>query len=240
MSTKHVLALVAVFGMVGTGSARASLIWDGDASRGTGVFKLIGSNCGGSGSVTAASDSVHGRVWRYNKPKGLDRCESHGIKVNGSNYTFQNGSTYFIGWRSRLSSTVNNNANFQWKVFPSPGPAGLNWPLALKMVNGRATILNRKATNDVSTIWSTPVSANTWNQYILSVKLSKVRDGGYVELWFNGVKQTFSNGTQRWACQLFDDRTHVCPKWGVYGASGNAVINYVDGLKIGTTFGDVD
>ena len=229
-------ALVAAFGVT---SAEATLIWDGDASKGTGVFKLIGSNCASPGSVTRASDATHGNVWRYYKPSGLDRCESHGIKVNGSNYTFQNGSTYFLGWRSKLSSTVDNNANFQWKVFPSPGPASLNWPLALKMVGGRATLLNRKAENEVYTIWQSSTSANTWYHYIFEVRLSSSRDGGYVRLWRNGVRQTFSNGSQTWACRLYDVE-HVCPKWGVYGASGNTVTNYVDGLKIGTTYGDVD
>jgi hypothetical protein len=223
--------------------AQASLIWDGDASRGTGIFKLIGSNCSSPGSVTAANDTTHGTVWRYNKPSGSDRCESHGIKVNGNNYTFQNGSTYYLGWRYRLSSTVDNNAQFQWKVFPAPGPAGLNWPLALKVVNGRAVMLNRKGIRtdgsyEVYEIWSAPIVANTWYHMVLAVKLSNMRDGGYVEIWLNGVQQTLLGGTTRWACRLYDN-DHVCPKWGVYGASGDTVINYVDGLRIGTTFADV-
>ena len=223
----------------GPRAAEATLIWDGDASRGTGVFKLIGSNCGSGGSVTAVNDSTQGRVWRYYKPDGSDRCESHGIRVGGSNYTFANNATYFLGWRSKLSSTVDNNANFQWKVFPSPGPAGLNWPLALKIVNKRAVLLNRKGTNQVYEIWSAATSANTWYHYIFEVRTSRTRDGGYVRVWRNGVRQTFSGGSQTWACQLHDVE-HVCPKWGVYGASGDAVTNYVDGLKVGTTYGDVD
>jgi len=240
MPTKYRVAALAAVALAALGgTARASLIWDGSASRGTGVFKLIGSNCSSPGRVTAVNDSTWGRVWRYRKPSGRDRCESHGIKVGGSNYTFRNGSTFYLGWRSKLSSTVNNNANFQWKVFPAPGPAGLNWPLVLKMVNGRVTMLNRKATDEVYTIWSRPLSANAWNHYVLAIRTSSVRDGGYVELWFNGAKQTFSNGSQRWPCRTFDVE-HVCPKWGVYGASGSTVTNYIHGLKIGTTYGDVD
>jgi hypothetical protein len=240
MSTKRRagVASVAALSVAAAVPAGASLIWDGNAANGTGVFKLIGSNCS-PGTVTAVTDATWGRVFRYHKPSGSDRCESHGIRVGGSAYTFRNGSTYFLGWRSRLSNTTNNNANFQWKVFPAPGPAGLNWPVVLKMVGGRVTMLNRKATNEVYTIWSRPISANQWNHYVLALRLSDRRDGGYIELWFNGVKQTFSNGSQRWAARLYD-RDHVCPKWGVYGATGSSVSNFVHGLRVGTTFGDVD
>jgi hypothetical protein len=86
-----------------------------------------------------------------------------------------NNSTYYLGWRYRLSSTVNNNAQFQWKVFPAPGPAGLNWPLALKVVNNRAVMLNRKGINsdgsyEVYEIWSHPISANTWYEMVLNLR----------------------------------------------------------------------
>jgi hypothetical protein len=244
MSRKvRAFATAAVFTMV-AGSAQATLLWDGNASKGTGVFKLIGSNCSSPGSVTAGSDATYGTVWRYNKPSGLDRCESHGARNGGSNMTFGNNSTYYLGWRYRLSSTIDNNAQFQWKVFPAPGPAGLNWPLALKVVNNRAVMLNRKGINsdgsyEVYEIWSHPITANTWYEMVLNLRLSSARDGGYIEIWRNGVQQTLLGGTTRWACRLYDT-DHVCPKWGVYGASGGSVVNTVHGLKIGTTFGDVN
>ncbi len=235
----QILAAAAAVGVFGVAPAHATLIWDGNASRGTGVFKLIGSNCGSPGSVTAVSDATWGRVWRYNKPSGSNRCESHGIKVNGNPYVFRNGSKYFLGWRSRLSNLVNNNANFQWKVFPAPGPADLNWPVVLKMINGRVTMLNRKSGSEVFTIWSHAISLNQWNHYVVALALSNQRDGGTIELWFNGVKQTFSNNSQVWRARLYDV-DHVCPKWGVYGAETSSVSNYVHGLLVGTTLGDVD
>jgi hypothetical protein len=219
-------------------TSHAQLIWDGDASKGTGVFKLVGSNCGSPGSLTVVNDAERGQVFRYNKPSSSDRCENHGITVGGSGYVFKRNTTYHIGWFTKLSNTVNNNAIFQWKVYPSPGPDGLNWPIAIKMINGRLTMINRKADGEVYTVWSTPFSANRWYHIALTLRLSDVRDGGYVELYFNGTKQTLSNGTQRWACQLFDV-DHVCPKWGVYGASGSTVINYIDNLKIGFSYNDV-
>ena len=45
-------------------------------------------------------------VWRFHKPSGDRRCESRGIRVGGSKYTFRNGTTVYLGWRSKLSSAV--------------------------------------------------------------------------------------------------------------------------------------
>ncbi|WBB62444.1 hypothetical protein O7599_07905 [Streptomyces sp. WMMC500] len=217
------------------GPAQATVIWDGDASRGTGVFAHIGSNCAAPGGVTAVDDSARGRVWRYRKPSGLERCESRGIAVNGDDYTFTNGSTRYLGWSSRLSSTVDNNAVFQWKSY---GNHQQNWPVVLKMVGGRLTMIQRQPGGTVHTIWSRSVSANTWNHIVVGLHLSDQTRGGWVELWINGAKQTFSDGTQRWACRTFDSENH--PKWGVYGADANSVDHYVDALKVGTSYGDVD
>jgi hypothetical protein len=215
--------------------ADAAFIWDGDAgaSAGTGIYGLM--NCDSPGSVTATTDTQRGKVWKYDKPSGSNRCESHGIKVDGSKYAFQNGKTYWFGWSSKLSSTVDNNANFQWKSY---GDHIQNWPVVLKMVGGRATVIQRQPGNQVYTIWSAPVSANQWNHYAIGLHLSDATKGGWVELYFNGKQQTFSDGSTRWACRTWDSSND--PKWGVYGAEGSRVVNYIDDLQVGTTRGDVD
>src|SRR5687767_13035470 len=146
-----------VASVLGGASAEATLIWDGAASRGTGVFKIVGSNCGSPGSVSPASDGTWGTVWRYNKPEGSGRCESHGISVNGSGYVFRDGSSYYLGWRSRLTSTADNNANFQWKAYPTDGSLQ-NWPIVLKIISNRITMIQRQPNNVVRTVWSAPVS----------------------------------------------------------------------------------
>ncbi len=60
MSRTKILAIAAVALVLGFGvnAAQATLIWDGDASRGTGVFASF--NCGSPGSVTAVDDSTMG------------------------------------------------------------------------------------------------------------------------------------------------------------------------------------
>ena len=213
------------------GTAHAVLEWDGDASQGTGVFKNLEQH---EGSITAVTDSVQGRIFRFHKPLNSNRCESRGIRINGVGYTFRNGQTHYFGWRSRLSTAADNNANFQWKSY---GAHIQNWPVVLKMVGGRATIIQRQPGSVVTTIWQRSISANTWNHYILGLHLSDATRGGWVELWFNGTRQTFNDGTQRYLCRTFDDSND--PKWGIYGGSSMAMTNDVDALKMGTTPADV-
>jgi len=245
MVRKHVsgrvLALAgAAFSTVLAGAAEATLLWDGDASRGTGVFKAFGTgNCASPSTLTAASDSTHGRVWRYHKPRNSNRCENHGIKLNGSSFVFQNNSTYYLGWRSRLSSTANNNANFQWKSYGTGHVQ--NFPVVLKMIDGQMNLMQRQPGGVETFLWRRGISANSWNHFILGIHLSSATRGGWIELWFNGVKQTFLGGRgQRYACRTFDSGRHNCPKWGVYGGRELTMTNYIDGLKVGTTMGDVD
>jgi hypothetical protein len=220
--------------------AGASVIWDGDASRGLGIFKNIGSdgNCGAPSSIVAVNDATHGRVWRYTKPSASNRCENHGIKVGGQPFVFQNGQTYFLGWWARISSTNNNNANFQWKSFGDGHQQ--NFPVVLKITNnGEMTLMQRQPGGVETFLWRRRISANKWNHYALSLKLSNQTRGGFIEFWFNGVKQTFTTGGTRFACRTFDTGNHNCPKWGYYGGRGRNESNHVDCLRVGTTFEDV-
>jgi hypothetical protein len=221
--------------------AHATLIWEGGVSQGLSIFKNLGSepwgateNCA-TGTISPFEDAQRGTVWRYHKPTDSPRCENHGIRIGGVPYAVVNNSVYFIGWWNKLSTSANNNANFQWKAYDNHIQ---NWPIVLKMVNGRATMLQRQPNVQVFTIWSAPLSANVWTHWVLSIRTSDQLLGGYVELWMNGVRQNFNDGSQRWMCRTFDGG-HVCPKWGIYGGTGTLMNNYVDELKIGTTFGDV-
>jgi hypothetical protein len=229
----------AALAMTLAGAADASVLWDGDASRGLGVFKLTGTgNCASPSSITAATDSTHGRIWRYNKPSGTNRCENHGIKNGSSNFVFNHGTTYYLGWRSRLSNTSNNNANFQWKSYGTGHQQ--NFPLVLKMISGQMNLMYTHPGGRNTFLWRRAVARDQWNHFVLGIHVNRGLTAGWVELWFNGARQTFLTGGQRYNGRTLDTGGHNCPKWGVYGASGTAMINYIDGLKVGTTFGDVD
>lgn len=228
-----VVAPAIVICALAAGTAHASLIWDGDPSRGLGVFGNM--NCDSPGSVTPFSDATQGTVWRYNKPNGSNRCENHGISVNGSRYVFQNNTTYYLGWRSRLTSVANNNANFQWKSY---GSHTQNYPILLKMIGGKMNLMYREpGVPCCRTVWSRTISKDTWYSYVLAIRTSSNAATGWMEFWFDGVQQTLTNGTTRYPGRTLDDINE--PKWGIYGASDQAMANFVDALKVGTTYADV-
>lgn len=232
------LAALAAAPLLLATTAGAALIWDGDASKGKGIFKASGTgNVEGSSTLTAVSDSTQGTVWRYYKPGGSNRCETHGCRNGTTNVVFNDGSLYYLGWRNKITNTTNNNAMFQWKAYGSNMQQ--NFPLVLKMVSGQMRLQYTPPGGNSVYIWSRSISANQWNHQVLAIRMSRSSSTGYVEFWFNGAKQTFTNGSQRYMCRTLDAE-HCCPKWGIYGASSTSITNYVDGLKVGTTYGDVD
>src|SRR5690349_17172420 len=123
-----------------TATTNATLIWNGSAANGLGVFKNINiqnnagdyvSNPSPNGSyVKAVDDATYGTIWDFYKDDGDRRSEAHGA----SGFDPAIGSTYYIGWGFKLDNNINNNAMFQWKSYGSPMVQ--NFPLVIKMVNG--------------------------------------------------------------------------------------------------------
>jgi Polysaccharide lyase len=229
-----VLAAVVVGALLSGTPAHASVIWDGDAARASAPATFGIDNCDAPGSISAVADAARGRVWRFDKPAGSNRCEAHGFKVGGKMYHFGNGGTYYLGWSGKLSSLTDNNATFQWKSY---GDHIQNYPVVLKMVRGKFTMLQRQPENQTFYPWSRAITANSWNHIVLGIHTSDALTGGWVELYLNGEQQTFTNGAKRWPCRTWDSSND--PKWGVYGAEGSPVTNFVDDLKVGTSLADV-
>ncbi|MDQ1006024.1 hypothetical protein QFZ82_000509 [Streptomyces sp. V4I23] len=220
--------------------ASAAVIWDGDASQGTGVFPTV--ECPSPGHLaTAAQTDGHGTVFRYTKGTTEWRCESRGIKVGGARYTFQNNSTYYLGWESKLDKVSLPGGGdfvvFQWKSYPS---ADQNYPLLMTISDGRIRLTYVAPGGVWTGIWSAPVAAFNWNRFVLGIHTSTSTTGGWVELWFDGVKQKFSNGSQRYVGRTWDSANE--PKWGVYDRDNTTdeIINRIDSLKVGTAYSDVD
>lgn len=69
------------------------------------------------------------------------------------------------------------------------------------------------------------------------MNLSYSATTGYIELWYNGVKQTFSNGSQRYYCRTMD-ADYCDPKWGVYGGDEAQATNIVKKIRIGNSYAD--
>src|ERR1043166_1645055 len=223
-------------------SAHATLIWNGSASLGLSVFKNINiqdsggtytSNPSPNGSyVKAVNDATYGSIWDFYKDNDDRRSEAHGA----SGFDPAIGSQYYLGWGFKCSSTVNNNAIFQWKSYGSP--MNQNFPLVIKFVNGSVQLHYYPPNGGDNTVWSHSVSANTWYKIYLRIKVSDQTSGGSFSLYFNDSLQTLSNGSTSYTGKTFDGSS-VDPKWGVYGAVGTSLHDYVRHLRIGTALTDV-
>ncbi|HEU4425698.1 MAG TPA: heparin lyase I family protein [Pilimelia sp.] len=230
-------ALTGFFGvLLSAGPARADVIFDADTSPASAAEtfgRTSSGNCD-TGTISTVSDPTFGRVWRFHKPKGSDRCEARGVRVRGELFEFSNNATYYIGWRFNLSNTADNNAVFQWR---SNGDGLQGFPFVLKMIDGRLTMLQRQPEKREFFPWSRPIKAGTWNHVALGIHTSDSLTGGWIEVYFNGVPQRFTNGSTRWPARTWDDSND--PKWGVFGASDTEVTNLIDALRVGTSLADV-
>ncbi len=224
------------------GTANATLIWNGSATGGLGVFKNINiqdkndnyvSNPSPNGSVAQAiNDPTYGTIWQFYKDNDDRRCEAHG--ANGVDPAI--GSQYYIGWGFKITSTVDDNAIFQWKSYGSPMVQ--NFPLVMKMVGGNLQLHYFPPNSGDVVLWSQSVSANSWHKVYLRIKVSDQTSGGSVSLWFDDASQTLSNGSTSYTGKTFDGSS-VDPKWGIYGAVGTSMSDYVRHLRIGTALTDV-
>jgi len=222
------------------GAAHASVIWSATS---TSSFKsLEEQDCDGNyhsdngSSVTIVNDATHGSVFKFHKVSTDRRCEAKGA----SGVTITRGQTYYIGWRFKLSSTVNDNSIFQWKAYGSPMTQ--NYPIVIKMISGQLNLEHyRGGSSSRVTLWRHTISANTWYYLTLKVKVSDSATGGNIQFWYGGdsTPETLLTGGTSYTCKTFDGST-IDPKWGKYGACGTTIDSYVDNLKIGTAYTDVD
>ncbi|MFH9468838.1 heparin lyase I family protein [Streptomyces clavifer] len=235
-ATAAALAAAAAWTLLSPASAQAAGIWDGDASKGTGVFGSV--ECPAPGSlITAAGDSAHGTIFRYTKPGGDIRCESRGISVNGSSrHAFSDDSTYYLGWESQLSSVSGDFVVWQWKSYPN---AQQNYPLIMTVKDGSVRLFHVTTGGDWTLLWSGPVAAGEWNAFAIGIHTSGSDSSGWVELYFNGGKQTLADSGTRYTCRTWDSANE--PKWGVYDRDdGSTTLTHrIDGLRMGTSYADV-
>ncbi|TZF83089.1 hypothetical protein FW774_12355 [Pedobacter sp. BS3] len=217
-----------------SGNETKSVLFNGDAANGSSnVWKDI--NIEGTGSVTTINDETGTLCWKFLKPADSHRTEGHGAK----NYQADEDDVIYIGWTSKLYMplTLQTDAVFQWKSYPTAG-AQANHPIMLRTKNGNLELQYFDINHNATVLWSTSLSTSTWLKFVIRMKISYDDSVGYVEFWYNGVKQTLSNGNQRVYCRTLDS-DYCDPKWGVYGGDASQVTNIVKKIRIGTSYSDV-
>ena len=236
-------------------SAKATLFWEADTSQGTSVFEGIEE---APGTVSVASDPLgqFGSVYKYYLPDepsgfGKERCESRGTRVNGSNFRMDYNHEYYIGWRGMWNPMPHDTGWIALFQMHGYGVTGQGAPLTLRVQDGDNNLYLQNAANGVDTnFWHTTLKLNTWQGFVVHVFLSTNKTQGFIELWYNGVKQTFNNGQQRWYGPTWDNvdgkwqDSYNLVKWGVYRSGvlnghGSAT-GYMSEGRIGDSFADVD
>jgi hypothetical protein len=82
--------------------------------------------------------------------------------------------------------------------------------------------------------WSGPLRRGEWQDIVMHIKWSGSDSVGFVELWVNGVRQTFDNGQQRRNIRTMYPGISNYFKQGLYrqsGISGTGIV-YHDGFKM--------
>ena len=254
---------------------QSQVVWYGDPDKSlTSVFYRFdagnypGDECpGGDGTAVSTAgtviDPVYGKVWKVNKPLNRKRGE-----LARTSYIPAEGQTLYYGWRWKMESTPKltaGSAVFQWKTDAGGLPGNTqNYPLNLGYGNESLSLniygpcypesnsCGGSISDGLITLWSKPVKEGEWVSIALKLKLSRDQNVGEVELWFNGVKQSFTNTpAKRYSINLSADKKTAYhktsdgyvnyPKWGIYNSASCpfSVNTYYDEMRIGTTLDDV-
>lgn len=224
----------AVASLQNPGSIKAALptapiLWDGTASNGTGVFKVL--DIDSMGTIGTTTDANAGLVWKFYKPSNNHRTEVHAAQ----GYQAAEGDDIYVGWRSKLDMPANiqTNAVFQWKAYGTGFTQ--NYPIVIKTLStGKLQLEYYSPGKVLHILWNTPLQTNVWNDFVLHLKVSANASTGFIEFWYNGVMQTLNGTSTQYAARTLD--VSCDPKWGVYGGDASTITNYVSNLKITTTY----
>jgi hypothetical protein len=248
-ATTAALAPAALAGTVAKADVSPqSVLWDGAPSRGTGVFDGLEQD---PGSITVANDpqGQFGQCFRYEThdwSNGKERCESRGLRnPDGSVLRINDafvGRTLYMGWRALWNVNPNNSwiAVHQLHISGESSTQAQSGPFVLRTVGDGMLHFQITAPSGANQhIWSTRFPVNQWNRIVIGFKVSRGSDG-WVEFWWNGAQQRFSNGQTRWALPtLWGD--HLNYKWGVYRSGGNSGsgVAFLNRARLGTSLADV-
>jgi hypothetical protein len=207
------------------GGNPASLIWYADPAKGDAVFKNMNTDSGCT--VTIVDDPQHGKVRKFNRPPGVNRCEAKGA----AGYDTKEGDLVYVGMRYKLDAPMDLTVTgiFQWKTYDTPGhPNTLNFPLLMRTAAGHLNVEVQKPAaagpggglSGGHVIWSIPTPIGQWFTVVLGIKQSYDANAGWVEVYYNGQQQKLAGGAMRLSCQTLDGG-YIDPKWGIYGTTSS-------------------
>lgn len=230
-----------------TNALAANVLWEADPAKGpAAVFDGLEQD---PGSITTANDPKYGasikyETWDWNN--GKERCESRGMRENGAPYRIGSadvGKVFYFGWRAKWDVNPNGGhwiSVYQLHISGASGSQPKSGPFVLRTLgDGKLSFQLTAPSGGSKHIWTVPFPTGQWNDWVIGFKLSRGNDG-WVELYRNGVQQTFDNGQKRYAGATLWG-THVNTKWGVYrsGPNSGRATAWLNSAKLGTSYADV-
>jgi hypothetical protein len=221
----------------------ANLIWYADPEKGNAVFKNVEAQ--DACTVSVVDDPQHGKVRKFNRPPGTNRCEAKG----SNSYNTKDGDLVYVGMRYKLEAPMDLTVTgiFQWKTYDTPGhPNTLNFPLLMRPSGGRLNIEVQKPAgpgpggglSGGHVIWSIPTPIGQWFTIVIGIKQSYDPKTGWVEVYYNGQQQKLSDGSMRLSCQTLDGG-NIDPKWGMYGTTSSPKpqsASFISDIRIGRDY----
>jgi hypothetical protein len=200
-----VCALAVAAAGVGPGNAAAAAAWSGDFE--TGDLSQWPSIQACPGDVAVVTSPV--RAGRY-AARFTVRDESvtancPAVPTSGTRASlasprlFGPGDDAYIGFSSYFPAGFPAITTGWLQVAEVYGPPYNGPPSIGLAVNGNRLVLTRDNTHNVDAVWTslTGVAKGTgWEDIVLHVKFSTDPSVGFVELWHNGQRQRFTDGTQ--------------------------------------------
>jgi len=224
------------------GSARATVLWDGDASKGTGVWGSIQIP---DGTLSVVDDATYGKAFKL-------VCNDNGsTKVRAEvarfkDVTLQDNADYYIGWSSKWGPLPTLSG--KWQVLSQvhldgPGAVGGPVPFGLSVPGDGKMHFNLQDPNGASaSMWDHSLPLNSWHRYVMHTKVSTSLSSGYCELWYDGVLQTLTNGQTRIPCAMDHADAGYYWKWGIYrSGSGGPIgqsVHYLARVRLASTLAD--
>lgn len=259
--------LVFVAALAGASSVQAQADWyanpDASGAEWQDYFKNFNAEdyTGTKPYVDIVTDSSYGKVWRISKPSGAKRGEFSRPEVNGSDFSFQEGTTYYIGFRTKFD--IRNNLTwedeeisiFQWKT---EGNGEQNYPFNMEWNPGTEKLsLNVFGHGSYQwqsqrrvKAWETSVNEDSWVTIVIGFKYSSDPNQGWVSVWKNGSKQVLGNlETNQYTITKFSsdkkkayhrtkDSGYNYAKWGIYNENARPyhINNHLSDLRIDTSY----
>ncbi|GAB3381182.1 heparin lyase I family protein [Amycolatopsis echigonensis] len=224
-STLVVAAIAAAPVGAAPAPAPRSVTWSADPAAGVGAFTSI--QCA-DGHFKTAKDAAKGKVWVAEQLANEERCEAVGPDLSA-------GKTFYLGWSSKYRITDSTSRYvFQLKCSPSTGTA--NHPIVLEVIGGKLRLEDWTTDHTSVTLWDTPISNDQWHD--IAFRISTDRTKGTIQFWFDGKRQTFSDGSTTYTGTTIDGTRNYL-KWGVYHQADQTATQWLSKIRMGGSLADV-